>query len=198
MTMVAVGPYFLPDPIRTNSNGLAFVTTNGLIDAAAEKDAFIFEAPKAGTLDMFEFSLGAVTQAPTNGLKCSFQDVSGSTGDPDGVIDQFRTVTGGLSAGAWVAPGLITSDGTDTGTKRAVAKGDLLACVIEFASFSAGDSLSLNTITASRDSINQRPYPDYFTAAWAKFASAIPVMALKYSDGTYAHVPGLVAHKTIN
>lgn len=198
MTMVAAGPYLLPDPIRTGSNGVAFITTNGLIDAAAEKFAFIFDYPKDGTIDTIEFSLGAVTQAPGNGLKVSLQDVSASTGDPDGVVDQFRVVTAGLTPGAWVAPGLITSDGTDGGVKRTVTKGLQGAAVGEFASFSAGDSLSLSTINSSADSFHQRPYPDYFTAAWAKSSAAISSVALKYSDGSYAHIPGFVAYKAIN
>lgn len=164
--------------------------SNLLMDATAEKVAFVFYVPKTGILDKFEFNLGTVTQAPTNGLKCSFQDVDTvTTGDPDGTADQYRVVTAGLTSGAWVAPGLMTSDGTDGGTKRSVTRGGRLCAVIEFESFAAGDSLN---IAALAGQANSSPtgmcFSDHFTAAWAKVANALPTIALKYNDGTYMQV----------
>lgn len=165
--------------------------TSFLMDASAEKVApGVFRVPKTGTLDKFEFRLGAVTQAPASGLRCSFQDLDAS-GDPDGVADQFRVVTAGLTANAWVAPGLLTSDGTDTGTKRSVTRGQRLACVVAFESFAAGDSLNLTAITGTSSGNFQTAYVDHFTAAWAKDSSRAPCLALKYDDGTYAFIPGV-------
>src|SRR3990167_6931370 len=80
-----------------------------LLDAAGEKFAVIGVAPKTGNLDSFEFCLGTVTQAPVNGLLCSFQDLDLTTGHPDGTADQSKTVTAGLTTGAWVAPGTFSA-----------------------------------------------------------------------------------------
>jgi hypothetical protein len=158
-----------------------------LLDASSEKFAMIFPVPRTGTLNKFEFRLGTVTQAPGNGLKCSFQDISASNGDPDGAIDQYRVVTTGLSSNTWVTPGLITSDGTDTGTKRSVTRGDLLAAVIEFESFTAGDSLNisaLDLVATGSGLYELRPYCDHFTASWSKQWKGA-VIALQYSDLSY-------------
>jgi hypothetical protein len=172
----------LPSIIAFSGSAPAY--TSQVIDASGEKCAFVIRCPRAGTLDKFEFSLGTVVQAPTNGLKCSFQDVSAANGDPDGTADQFRTVTTGITTNAWFVPGLITSDGTDTGTKRTVAEGELLACVVEFASFSAGDSLGVRALTLATASAGaiQQHYVDLFTASWAKQSSSLCVVALKYTD----------------
>lgn len=187
MALVALGgrTWF---PAIGHIAGTALVAV--LIDATAEKVAIVFQVPKTGTLDQFEFRLGTVGVAPVNGLKCSFQDVSLTTGDPDGTIDQFRTVTAGLTSNAWVVPGLITSDGTDTGTKRSVTRGDYLACVIEFASFIAAESLNIaawgNRTSAGQD--QSATFVDHFTAAWAKLNSTAPLIALKYNDGSYGYI----------
>ncbi|MBI3983851.1 hypothetical protein HY346_00975 [Candidatus Microgenomates bacterium] len=179
------GGLWIPAPIHFSVSAPAFSAM--LIDASGEKAAFVLSIPKTGTLDKFEFRLNAVTQAPASGLRCAFQDVSLVNGDPDGTDDQFRVVTTGLTANTWVAPGLITSDGTDTGVKRAVTKGDLVACVVSFESFATGDSLEVSNLAQTgvvQQSIGGFPYPDQFTTAWTKIAGR-PVVALKYNDGTY-------------
>jgi len=191
------GGLWIPDGIRSGTNAVAFSSL--LMDAAAEKVAHIFPVPKTGTLDTFEFLLGTVTQAPVNGLRCSFQDVSLTTGDPDAAVDQFRTVTAGLTSNTWVSPGLITSDGTDSGTKRSVTRGDLMCAVIEYASFSASDSLNINVLNINGGcGLMFRSYVDHFTAAWAKNASVGGNIALKYNDGSYGYVPTYTAASAIN
>lgn len=180
MALQAVkGALLYPPIIRTTGY------TVQLIDATAEKVAMVFQVPKTGTLDKAEFLLGAVTQAPASGLKVSFQDVSLVNGDPDGTVDQYRTVTTGLTANAWVAPGLMTADGTDTGAKRSVTQGDYLAVVVEFAAWATGDSLeiALDSNTADADD-HGFPYRDVWLTAWTKSGDA-PCVVLKYNDGSY-------------
>ena len=116
MAIVSVPPYFWP-PILT-CNNVAPAYSSGTLNASADKYAFIVQCPKAGTLDTFEWRTGAVTNNPDNGIRCSFQTVDATTGYPDGVQDQYRDITGTISANTWQVPGLITSDGTDVGTKR--------------------------------------------------------------------------------
>jgi hypothetical protein len=98
-------------------------------------------------------------------------------------------VTSGLLANAWIAPGLITSDGTDTGAKRSVTRGDMLAVVIEFVSFNSGDNLQIAMFAPSQaNALYNRAYGDDFVGSWTKYNARSLVMALKYSDGTYAFV----------
>lgn len=175
---------YLPTPIICGQAAPTVSTTQGRIDAAAEKFAVICQVPKTGTLDKFECRFANVTFGGSSVLRYSFQDVSLTTGDPDGTQDQFRDATG--VANGWQVPGLITSDGTDGGVKRSVTEGDLLACVIEYQTFTAADTIDvINQITASQAEFDNLPYGDLFTASWAKQVTLNPVLTLKYNDGTY-------------
>jgi hypothetical protein len=193
MAMVSLGAgqgFFYPMP-WSGANVPGFGTALAM-DATAEKVAFIVPATKSGTLDKFEFRLTTVTQAPANGLKCSFQAVDATTGVPSGTPLAYRVVTSGLTANTWIVPGLLTDDGTDGGVKHTVTRGDLVACVIEFQSFTAGDNL---TVTTSDDGgttaqpFAGRAYHAHFTASWAKATAGAPVVALKYNDATYGPIP---------
>ena len=181
--------------ILNSSAGQSY--TAMLLDAATEKVAFIIRVPKDGTLDSVGFRLGTVTQAPTNGLKVSFQDVSLANGDPDGTIDQYAVVTAGLVSNAWIdvsATGYMGSGGAGSGTKRSVSRGNYLAVVTEYQSFNAGDSLNVNhlyTITWVGNN-----YADLFTAAWVKQTAGAPVLSLKYEDGSYDFMPEAFPHAT--
>ena len=166
--------------------------TTHALDASGESVIVVFEVPKDGTLDKFEFLLGTVTQAPANGLKCSFQDVSvaATPATADGTPDQYRVVTSGLTTNTWVAPGLMTSDGTDTGVKRTVTKGQLLALKVEFESFSASDSLQirfLNNANAAQ-SLTEGLFP--YNLANGAVMHGRMIVVLKYNDGTYWNVGG--------
>ena len=159
------------------------------IDASAEKAAFMFQVPKTGTLDKIEFRTGAVTFGGGSVLRASFQDIDLATGFPDGTQDQFRDVTG-VAANTWTVPGLMTSDGTDTGTKRSVTVGGLLAVVIEYATFTAGDTVTWaqHQVQSTTGILPAFPTPALFTAAWAMNTAGYPSMALKYNDGSYAYI----------
>lgn len=163
--------------------------TGTTLNAVNDKVGFIIQIPKDGTLDLFEWLTGTVSNQPDNGMRLSFQDVNPATGLPDGVIDQFRIMPQPLTANAWQIPGLITSDGTDTGTKRTVTRNQQIACVIDFASFVASDSLVVQRMSLGTALItnNISPYiADGSSGTYVKSTSGLPCMALKYSDGTYA------------
>lgn len=168
-----------------------------LLDAAAEKIAVGLRVPKTGTLHSVGFRLATVTQAPANGLKVSFQDVDLANGDPDGTADQYAVVSSGLVSNAWIdvgATGYMGSTGTGSGTKRSVTLGDYLAVVIEFANFSAGDSLNVGGSYAVLNAFGNH-YIDYYLVSWAKQTTALGTVALKYDDETYAYIPALAPYK---
>lgn len=157
-----------------------------LIDASGERVSFQFQCVEAGTIDTAEFRVVTAAINPLSVIRISLQDVSDTTGNPDGTQDQFRDIPGtAFSAGAWITPGLITSDGTDTGAKRTVAKGQWLAVVIEYQTFTALDSIGISTWASDGRLVNQLAFASTFTAgAWAKTLRQ-PILAVKRNDGTY-------------
>ncbi len=156
---------FWPDPLFWSTNNATI-----LLDASGEKYAATFRVSAAATLGYVRFRTGTVTTGDT--LKVSFQNVSAANGDPDGTPDQYRAiVVAGSDDNVWLLTGLLTDDGTDTGAKRTVAKGDLLSVVIEFNSYVAGN-LNLLSATMPLDSGNEI-YVDHQTGgAWAKQSTA--------------------------
>lgn len=174
-------------------------TTALLIDASGEKFTVVFTVPATGVIDAFGVLLGTVGQAPTNGLKFSLQDVSGADGNPDGVIDQYRVVTSGITTNTWLESGLITSDGTDGGTKRSVTVGQRLAAVIEFESFVAGDNVNFTTGTSTSVALAEvlgLNFCGLFTASWTKSLN-LPFFALKYATLGYVAVVGCYPYSSL-
>jgi hypothetical protein len=160
------------------------------LTATGQRQAWVFQVPATGTLNRFGFLLGTVSQAPANGLKFSFQDLS--SGDPDGTQDQFANVTAGITSNSWLEPtDYMGSTGLGSGTKRSVTIGDWVACVIEWVSFTAGDFLNFQflnwgTLGGVYDSGNT--YNDkYNGSAWTKDREP-GIIALRYDDGTYKHI----------
>lgn len=188
MPLVTCRPFIWPNlaPVTANSSWLG--GSIGLLNAAASRAAFIFQIDYAGTLDWGEFRMGTVTNAPANGLRVSFQSLDASN-NPDNIESQYRVIPAVIATG-WQTPGLMTSDGTDGGTKRTVAVGDKVAYVIRFESFLTGNSVQ----PQGSNSSSGTPIGGYYSASstnsgstWNK-ATDIPLFALKYSDGVYRTV----------
>ena len=186
---------------------LNFASSAGVIDinyailkldhaANRKKIAVIFECPVSsaytigeqnpfsGTLDTFECELNAVVD-PATTVKFSFQDLDGN-GLPDGVADQYRIRTMSDFGTTWIAPGLLTSDGTDNGTLRQVTRGQKLACVIEFVSSTGTDTVGLGVIPISLDDAwHQAKFAYHDGANWIDLYSemkwGIACMGIKYS-----------------
>lgn len=162
-----------------------------IMDASAEKVAFIIQAPKAGTLKSVGFNLGAVTFNAASRFKVSFQDVSLANGDPDGTVDQFRDLAT-LTASGWNESGIISSDGTDTGVKRSVTRGQVFAVVFSYQTFTAADSIAVRTLLATNTTAMANfPYNDLFLATWGKYSDGYPVMSLKYEDDSIEPIMGV-------
>lgn len=163
--------------------GVSSITLN----ANGDRCAFIIQCPKAGTLDKFEFQTNTVANNPDNGIRLSFQTVDLATGSADGTQDQFRDITGTISSATWQVPGLMTSDGTDTGSKRTVTAGELLACVVDFVTFVAADSFTVQVLATNATGSSRNQYTDSAaTGTYTKDDLQLPILALKYNDGTYA------------
>jgi hypothetical protein len=172
------------------ANGVYTHAFSTAMNASGDRYAFVIEVPKSGTLDLFEFMTGAMTNNPDNGIRLSFQDIDPATGFPDGTQDQYRDHTSGLSATTWTAPpGVMTHDGTNGGTKRTVTKGQHLGCVIDFVSFVAGDSFGPTVLAvnaASQQILSTNYIANGSSGSYAKDTTNYPILALKYDDGTYA------------
>jgi hypothetical protein len=190
MTLVSArGPLYFPAlDHASGAGGDQTQQTVFVIDAAAEKLAFVVRAPKAGILHKVRFRTTTVGTGDT--LKVSFQDLDTATGAPDGTPDQFRTIViADADDNASLVTGILSSDGTDGGTKRTVARGELLCVVFEFDSWVAGNISLSSRATVNVAGTSSESYCTHFTAAWVRSVSALPRMALEYSDGTYEAIP---------
>lgn len=178
-------PFRVPINPPYDQNG-GLVSSGITLNASGDRIGFVIQCPKAGTLDKFEWKTGSVGNNPDNGMRMSFQGVDPTTGFPDGTPDQYRDITGTFSANTWQVPGLMTSDGTDGGSKRTVAAGEYLACVIDFVSFVASDSIVVAVSSSPISSnCNSQFVADASSGTYAKSTSQQPNLALKYDDGTY-------------
>jgi len=177
MTLQVINPPILIPGLVDYCHGYYYNSL--LIDAAAEKAAFITYVPKTGTISKVGFRTGVVTTGDT--LKVSLQGVNAS-GDPDGTIlasgSAYQTqVVADTDDNTWFLVTLVAG--------ASVTKNDPIAIVIEFNSWVAGN---LNIAAGAMGLATYQLYncyTDLYTTAWAKSGNLINV-ALEYSDGSYA------------
>lgn len=166
------------------------------LNATGKRVALIVRIEKAGTLEAVEFKPGtdlAINAASE--IRVAFQNVN-ATGEPDGTDDQFRDMLGSsLSSALWKDSGIISSDGTDTGTKRTVARGDVLAIVFDYDVFTAADVFSVRQMSPASSGLPpeamplpQAPYSATFDASWTIGGRNPLSIGLRYSDGTFAYL----------
>lgn len=191
MAITTVPPYAFPNPTMISDIGASNTPSFDLptrMNASGDKMAFVLRVPKTGTLNKFICVLASVADNPDNGIRLSFQDVDAATGNPDGTQDQYRDITGTITAGAQI-PGVMTNDGTNGGTKRSVTVGDFVCCVIDFVSFTGSDSITVSyhaTVDFSGASVRDAYMANAPSGSYNKLAYAIPQIALEYDDGSYA------------
>lgn len=187
MAIETVTPYWQTLPgIFTGLGAVAETATN--FGTADTGPGWVFRVPKTGTLKTFEFRTNIIN-VPDNPLRISFRAVDAS-GNPAAVTDEFRDITIGSTGNQWVVPGLVTSDGTDTGTKRSVTVGDYMAVVIRYTSFVASDSFQIQQISAGGAITVMTSYFTWTTnneSTWNK-ASHFPMVALIYDDDSVANI----------
>lgn len=182
MTAVAIpGGLWLPAPFLNALSEPGFDSGSYMIlDAAGEKASFVFQIPKSGTISAIGFMTGAVTTAQT--LKAGLYTLDGSD-------NPSTTAYGSMVAGTQASPAANTWYEVALGTNATATAGDLVAATIEW-NATAGN-LQIRQIDGNGGSVGQcgLPYNTHFTAAWAEQNSAIPCIAIKYNDGTYAEIP---------
>lgn len=163
-----------------NPGGTVFVTST--IDADGEKIAFTFHVPKDGSIKKIGVFLGTVANT-AGGVTISLQDLELTNGAPDGTADV--SVTG-------VA---VASDDFITGTfasALAVQAGRHMAAVVEFTSFSAGDSVVVQYLNCTgRTLFHHSAHAMLYTTSWAKDFTGVPSFYLEYDDGSVAMIEGV-------
>ncbi len=182
MTAVAIpGGLWLPAPLLNGYNSPEYDSAfNMVIDAAGEKAATIFMVPKSGTITAIGFMTGAVTTAQT--LQAGLYTLDASD-------NPSATAYGGMVVGTQAAPAANTWYEVALGTGATATAGDAIAAVIDW-NATAGN-LEIRQISGNAGGVAQcaLPFNTHYTTAWAKQSTAIPCIAIKYSDGTYAEIP---------
>lgn len=191
-TLQTANGLWWPEPMVPNIGATIF-NTSGVLDAAADRISAVFPCPKAGNLGYVGFRTGAVTTSEA--LKISFQTIDVATGSPDDTVDQYRVHAGAFAANTWYTTGLITDDGTDTGAKRAVARGEYVGVVVQFDAFSAGN-LVISRITGGGGGGTSGLYQNLFaystanlTGTYAKSGLNQPDFYIQYDDSSTAYIP---------
>lgn len=189
MTLVAAGPLYVPNMyFWAGSGGPSYTGVAVLLDAAADRAAAVFRAPKTGNIRKIEVRIGTVPVLTTSTLTVGLQDVSLTTGDPDGTFDQSATIaTGSITANTTVKVTL--------GSDRAVTRGDLMAVVVQFGTFVALDQVNINSQLdwLTRSGPFQYGYPDNNTSgSYAKTTTNVSSFSIEYDDGSYAFIPSMM------
>lgn len=171
------------------------MSTTLTIDATGEKIAMIgpFYSPdrSSKTINKVGFPTGAITSAGGSIIRVSLQNVSTTTGapcQPDGTQDQYRDANlNTYTANSWFNTGLVTSDGTDTGSKRTVSHGELIAVVVEYDSGGrlGSDSLVVTSMANLQSTTFIGANTVLYTASWA-IQNLLPMVIFECSDGSFA------------
>ena len=164
-----------PPPFQATPAFTALVTINDGTDSAV----WIFRVPKTGNTKAIGFLITTLTTAED--LLVSFQDVSATTGGPDGVADQSVVIASASLVAGWNTSGTIT---------RAVTRGDLLACVVKANSASPNLVVSVPQYYSTGDPI-EFPYAASLTPGLT-IAARCGAFSLQYDDDSYEPIDGWV------
>jgi hypothetical protein len=179
MALVDIPALWIPAPE-------AYPTAYGvrLLDATTDRFAWIFAAPKAGNLQKIGFLTGSVPALNASStLVFSLQDVTTTTGFPDDTDDQSVTIPNGSITANTMILGTL-------GSTRTVAKGDYVAAVVKYGSFTGGDQVNFNTLAISgNNNLGSEYGANNLTGSYAKFNLVVP-FELEYDDGTRIFSPG--------
>lgn len=168
MTLVSVSTMVFPEQLSQVTS-----TSSLLIDASGEKAASVFQVPKTGNITHVGFKTGTVTTPQT--LRVELQTVDTTTGDPTG------SAYGGMVKGTQASPASNTFYEVALGTQASATIGDIISAVVEF----DGTVGNLNISYIASQIARSFPYTDLYTGSWAKSATSIPILTLKYDDGNY-------------
>lgn len=164
--------------IRFPDHALLALVSSYALDAAGEKYAAIFLAPKTGNIHKIGIYVISVSDQQT--IKGSVQGVD-SAGKPDGTI-----LASGSAYGTFT-PAATTRNNATMTSDPAVTKGDQLSVVFEFDSTTG--SVNLARGTNAQGLIQGSTYDSYYNgSAWFNSATTYPCVYIEYDDGTSAYI----------
>jgi hypothetical protein len=188
MAIVDISSLWIPQPW----NGVA--STPGLsasftFNASGYKLGWILQAPKTGSIRKVHFMTGTVT-TPTD-LDVRIETIDAATGDPSGTLWAANTnatvVSASLTSNTWITSPALTADAS-------VTKGDLFAAALVPAGTPNWVLSQYNTgVSAS----TRLPYSTAYNGSWSK-QTALSVVAVEYSDGSFAEIPNVFPISAIN
>lgn len=192
MSTVAVPGLWLPAPIF-NSTTPSFGSF--LLDATGEKFSLVMAAPKSGSIHKVHFRVGTVN-TPTD-TDVRIEAVSTTDGNPTGTLFGTNTnvtvASGSISSNTFISTGALTADAS-------VTAGDLLAVVIAPSGSPNFNVSSMNTYGHGSSAVGSDfPYHDHYNSgAWAKSKVDASIVALEYSDGSFAYQPDCWPASAVN
>ena len=185
---VQTGPQLIQANISHDNWAVTTFSPSQWLSDADDKTGFLISVPRSGTLNKIWFRTEDVITGDT--LRVSFQDLN-AAGYPDGTADQYRLVTiASVDDNTWFTTGSITSDGSDSGTKRTVTVGQTLGIVFDYATRTAGDMrISLGRNYSSSYSFIGTNITINYETSWVTTGISSMCIALEYTDGVF-YTPG--------
>jgi hypothetical protein len=191
------GGAWTPLPVNLKDNAASLDTApvpSLILDDLVFAVAFTFIAPVSGILDSFEFYADFGAADPTTTLAVAFASLDSD--DLPNSPAEFRVITVGDFGSSWISPGLITDDGTDTGVKRTVTRGEKLACVISFDGSNPGDLIKFGSIQILDDTFRRSlgGWMSFVSGSWDRSTTqGIICATLKYDASIqYPNMPELI------
>jgi len=177
-----LGYTYFPTFWTGTNAGIANQVSVFTLDAAGEKATTIFPIPADGNITKLGFRTATVTTGDT--LKVGLYTVDAS-GDPT------ATAYKGMVAGTQAI--LATEDNTyfnvTLGTQAtSVVKGDIVALVIEYNSYVAGNMV-ITGLSSTNTTLVGLPYGDLYTTVWAK--QTVLFATVEYTGGVYYPTLGI-------
>ena len=204
MTLQSCGTVQFLGPTQTAGNAILITGsgTSTTIDAAGEKFAYVFRAPKSGNISVVSFRTETVTTG--DDVDVRLETIDPATGDPTGTLvsanaNKTQTILD-ANDNAWFDVTLTAAG--------AVTIGDMIAIVIVAPVGFAGNitfAYYSNITLCIAGVTNPEGYCDlYVSAAWGKKTADLYGMMFRagYDDGTFPFIPGVlvcnVAEYTFN
>jgi hypothetical protein len=149
--------------------------------------------PKTGNLKTVQWRFeGSSGTWGSTVVRVSFQDLTGNPGLPDGTEDQYRDISSQPTNAAWYSSlGIMSSDGTDGGSKRSVTRGEAIAVVWRFQTFGTSPVLQFR---AQQGGPYGGEWKSTYTAldtsgSYSITSGNVPVIVFQYDDDSF-WIPG--------
>lgn len=163
------------------------VTANAIADNSGEAVAFIFQIPRTGNIERIGIMVGTGASVT---LTVTLETVDLTTGAPSGTL---KDAVGDTSTGTIASPVSAGWNWTTLAGLCAVTKGDLVAIRVVSNGSSAITVNSFTYVSA------QLPYCNIQAGGtWTKDATALPIFALEYDDGSYAEMVDVIVATNAN